>query len=396
MVESIKFDCKGDKNYISAKKKETVLRKGKTIEQYEELKKAIKEERFKKFSEQDPKLRKYFRSARALDDEFFKEVTRGLQNENLYKNLANKTIKFDADRINIIYGPNASGKTTVLKAIAANGLCRKLMNLDGFTNPEQFRIDLCMGGSYKDYLDSIVPNGTEYPDLAETELVKSIKKELQSQINFLAGNSTVIKWDGMPIYYENFNSQKINRVEDIHESIFGFGGSELESFQFLLNMDKLSMGQKSITIINKITQIAQSYKNREEFIKSFLKPVDMEQYEKDKNIEDNYDYRLSVYMDYVINKVIADYMCSGENKSGQYKMTFLLDEVDKSLDIANVVVLYRDLLPKFIKNLNVQLIMISHNPIVLSNICSEKDYNVISLDPEYTDNVKGIMKDVKF
>ena len=86
----------------------------------------------------------------------------------------------------------------------------------------------------------------------------------------------------------------------------------------------------------------------------------------------------------------------GSDMKDDCKLTLLLDEIDKSLDITNVVFLYKELLPRLRKVLDLQIIMISHNPIVLSSLLSEDDYNIISLNQEYTENVYNVLENATF
>ncbi len=75
----------------------------------------------------------------------------------------------------------------------------------------------------------------------------------------------------------------------------------------------------------------------------------------------------------------------------------LFDEIDKSLDIEKTWLLYSKALPAIVDKYGVQIIIISHNPLVLTtDIFDHPIYNVISIDQKYTDNMKAMLKGVKF
>jgi ABC-type Mn2+/Zn2+ transport system ATPase subunit len=82
---------------------------------------------------------------------------------------------------------------------------------------------------------------------------------------------------------------------------------------------------------------------------------------------------------------------------GKGCMTLLLDELDKSMDISNVVRLYKEFLPAIQKKYGVQIIIVSHSPLMLSNIIQNNDaYNFISIDDKYTKEMKKLFEGVKF
>jgi hypothetical protein len=66
-------------------------------------------------------------------------------------------------------------------------------------------------------------------------------------------------------------------------------------------------------------------------------------------------------------------------------------------DIENTLMLYRDFLPMLRNKYNIQIILVSHSPLMLSNIVQNSDnYNFISLDKEYTKEMKNLFKGVNF
>jgi hypothetical protein len=72
----------------------------------------------------------------------------------------------------------------------------------------------------------------------------------------------------------------------------------------------------------------------------------------------------------------------------------LFDEVDKSMDILNVFLLYTEALPMLVEKTGVQIILVSHNPLVLLNKIREK-FNFISIDDEYTNECLKLVEQFK-
>ena len=93
-------------------------------------------------------------------------------------------------------------------------------------------------------------------------------------------------------------------------------------------------------------------------------------------------------------KAQLDYYMGFENSCKRLPGTFLFDELDKSLDIVNIYHLYNHVLPKFVEATGVQIIIISHSPLVLSEkIRNNPMYNIISMDEEYTNKCIDILKE---
>ena len=87
------------------------------------------------------------------------------------------------------------------------------------------------------------------------------------------------------------------------------------------------------------------------------------------------------------------YNPSAKNK----KMTVLLDEIDKSLDITSVIMLYETILPELATKYPIQIIAVSHSPIVLTNnIFDNPMYNIISLDRMYTKQCRKSLSKYSF
>lgn len=113
-------------------------------------------------------------------------------NPILVKNLLNRTFEFEPNKINLIFGQNASGKTTILKAIGGNA------------------------GTTDGYAKLLNPLGIH--DFGEKASLESFKRNLTKTM----GNSAIIEWDGTPIYYDNFaNRNSYGSLGDLAGSVLG-------------------------------------------------------------------------------------------------------------------------------------------------------------------------------
>lgn len=263
-------------------------------------------------------------------------------------NLVGKQFTFDDNKINIIFGPNGSGKTTIIKSIGAVAL-----TTDGFSKvhePLEFR----NWGS----LDS--------------------KYDPQNIVEDISKNTSIVEWEGNPIYYNNFEETLSN-----NRGYFGkLQGSLIDSLEdeivYRLSVDKkASAGEKSAYIFNKIIKIASSKKSLEEIIKPTI----------DSYLKSNIEWATA-------GQNQLDYFKQFKNFSVQSPITLLFDEVDKSLDISTVVNLYTYIFPLMAEKFGCQIITVSHNPLILSDkICGDKDkYNIISMDENYTKESINLVK----
>ena len=296
--------------------------------------------RLREFSESEKEeIKKYEK-----DYKEWKKHKNDYANPNLVKNLLNRKFEFEAGKINIIFGPNASGKTTMIKAIAGNAGCK-----DG------------------------------YPTLLEPLSIRSFYEETTQEnfrktLNKMMKNSAIIEWDGVPVYYDNF----ADRMTRSHSSIGDLCGSVLgdsiaTEIQYILRKDKNSLGQNSIYLINRLLDIAQNHLS---FKDIFSKYVNEDGTKKSFNVNDTWADAYNVQLDYYMGF---------ENSCKSLPGTFLFDELDKSLDIFNIYNLYVNVLPEFVKKTGVQVIIISHSPLVLMNKIRNSDmYNFISIDEDYT------------
>ena len=127
------------------------------------------------------------------------------ENPVLLKNLYNRKFKFENNKINVLFGPNASGKSTIIKAIAAHCLCGEDNRVqDGMTNFKKF-------------------NPTDYGFLVDRN-----KKRFHELIDKAAGNIVEIDWDGGFVYNDNFSARSSHSIGDLCGGIIDDIGDEIQ------------------------------------------------------------------------------------------------------------------------------------------------------------------------
>lgn len=262
-------------------------------------------------------------------------------NTVLEQNLLDRRFEFSSNKINVLFGPNASGKSTIIKAISSYCLCGDKSNNDGLTNMFKY-----------EPLDFI------------KDFWEDTKCSMEDVITESAGNQVDIEWDGGFVYNDNFSKRRGHSIGDLTGSILDDVGEELH---YMFGKDKSSLGQLSIFMINKITKLCTSEIKFSDMVKRYEKRIN--------SVNDSWANAYKQQYEYL----------SKFHKDDNCQMTVLLDEIDKSLDINNIIKLYTIVLPQLIKKYNVQIILVSHSPIILSDsIFNSEDYNIISLDENYT------------
>lgn len=340
MIKSLRFTGKGKNDYITKTEQHFVKREGVSDEEYKNI--------------------RHQTHARGLKWERVAKLTPKSQvNPHLIKNLLKRKFEFAPDKINVLFGPNGCGKTTILKAIAAGSMCGIGYQFDGFTN-----------------LQCYCPENMNIP-FGETD--KSYDKILEEALERRAGNQFKLEWDGYPVYYENLASRKSYSFGDLEGGLIEDG---LEEMHYILGKDKSSAGQTTIWMINKLTSIAIRDINIQKMFESVENRI--------KHVNDLWGGCYQADINYY-----KKFYKEGNEKNN--KLTVLLDEMDKSLDINNVIKLYTEVFPRLIEKYPIQLILISHSPIILSkNIRENPLYNIISIEEDYTKNCLNNLSNISF
>ena len=285
------------------------------------------------------------------DDKAFYEAYKGKFINPAASTLIGKTFKFEPGKLNIIFGPNGCGKTTILKAIAGNaGIAG-----DGMTRAAE---PLEVFGWNTNTAD-----------------VKDVAEYIQG----LKQNTAKVDWDGNVVYYDNF----AHTFSKGHSVIGGLEGTALGSFSdeiaFRVNGEKTNSGKKAMWMFGNIL----AYQKRGLTIEKIFEP-----HINDKRLNDTW---LNSY------KTQAAYFQQFENYGKEVPMTILFDEPEVNYDIMTVWKLYSVVFPKICQDYGTQFITVSHSPIVMCEDIINNEYiNLVSLDDEYTAQVKELLKTMKF
>lgn len=270
----------------------------------------------------------------------------------LYKNLAGKTFTFAEDKINVIFGPNGSGKTTILKALAGEAFCN-----DGFLSLGE---PLQIGG---------------WGDEKTEEEVIRYKEGKKC-------NTCEVVWTGNPVYYDNF--------EQTYRQGYGFfggiAGSALgDSFDsemaYRLGVQTISAGQNTAFIFSKILARLKEAKT----VKALIEQKYASQMKRANSTWRN------------CWQAQIDYLSKHEDFDKEVPVSVIFDEMDKSLDITKVVTVYTKLFPAILEKTGMQIITVSHSPVILSNeIFNNPKYNIISIDDAYTAEARVQLSQLNF
>jgi Fe-S cluster assembly ATPase SufC len=283
--------------------------------------------------------------------DFYKKHV-GKYKVNCSEILVGRTFTFESDKINIIFGPNASGKTTILKSIAAHAFCK-----DGFS--EFLRpFDLNISWNF-----------------SESKL-DAYRDALRKKVDTFYGTSSIIDWDGSPIYFHNFENRRSQGcIGDLTGSIIGSIGEEMN---YIMGRDRRSSSQNMFYQFSKLNELMSKSITFEDILKTPKKEYSNEE------VNENWSTAYKVQEEYYKSFPMS-YDRNGQN-------TYLFDEIDKSMDILNVNELYTNILPKMLDEYGTQIIIISHSPIVLRDEIFKSDkYNFISMDEEYTQECKKLI-----
>lgn len=349
MIKSIKFTGKGKNDYISEHIFKDVVREGVDPEEAERV--------AERYHRRGPEYDKYFDT---IDD--------GYRNPHLVKRLLNRTFKFSPDKINVIFGPNACGKTTIIRAIAAYAHCGTSSDNDGWTSLTKYT--------------PMSIQGVSTFDIKEEEYASAYYKNIKNSIVRDARNEAVVDWDGVPVYYENMSERRCREFGDM---VGGLIESEQEEFIYLFGKQTMSLGQNSIWMLNKLKKIVAQPPTVESLIAA------NEKQQKGVNCvwQAAAEANLKYYRDKYLKKLPDD--------ANKRLTTVLMDEIDKSMDITNVIALYSEVLPRIAETAKCQMIIVSHSPIILTdNVYNSPHYNVISIDEEYTERCRKLLSNFSF
>lgn len=236
MITSITFNKNKDQGYIYNPKYKKVLKRefeGWSEKQIEEY---IAEA---KRTHQDWKL------GRRPKDYFYKDVRDGYELPHLVKNLGEKTFTFHPTKINVLFGPNGSGKSTIIKELANYCLCGTRDVSDGFTNPY--------------HIEPLYINGSIFDESSKYTL-SNYRKSLS--LNGKRNDVSVV-WDGGAVFNENINGRRT--TGSVGDLVGGLFTSGLDEFVYLANRGQMSLGQNTIYLIQKLTEICENIPTLSDF-----------------------------------------------------------------------------------------------------------------------------------
>ena len=249
--------------------------------------------------------------------------------------------------VNIIFGPNGSGKTTILKALAGNALC-----IDGFSTPVE---PLCLEG-----------NGLCKDPTIQNAIDTAAKMKM---------NTCIIDWTGNPVYFDNFSNRK--SYGSLGELVGSVLDNDLEEIGWLMNKNQISAGQQTKYLVNKILYKLEANLSLKELTAPYLDK---------KRFNDSWIKAHQVCIDYLAQH--PDF-----EKKGAY--TLIFDEMDKSLDVETVIDLYQHVLPALHEHYGCQIITVSHSPILMMPYFQNSDkYNIIDMEKKYSESVKNKMSEL--
>ena len=349
MIKSIEFKEGG---YITPRKEKMVLTEsGETkIKEYKKT--------HKKFDYDGLTDIGWVRRARLYENEDYHYVDQGYKNPQLVDNLLGKKFVFEPHKINVIFGENAAGKSTIINTLAAYCQCGDADNLDGWTN-----INFVKPLPSHSFLSSSEENDEKY-----------VQQVVEDNINRLMKNNAVVEWDGIPVYNDSFSNRKmLGQLGELTGSVLD---SVLDEALWLTS--RRSLGEKSIAILCKM-------------IPKLEKPFTLE--ECLSCVKKDYNNIWKVYQKALVQRLKR--LNSGF--SGEPVNTFMFDEIDKSMSISNVVTLYTKILPSLIEKTGCQIIIVSHSPVIITEqVYNSRFYNIINVTEGYAEECKSILSGFKF
>ena len=349
MIKSIEFKEGG---YITPRKEKMVLTEsGET--KIKEYKKTHKEFDYDGLTDIG-----WVRRARLYENEDYHYVDQGYKNPQLVDNLLGKKFVFEPHKINVIFGENAAGKSTIINTLAAYCQCGDADNLDGWTN-----INFVKPLPSHSFLSSSEENDEKY-----------VQQVVEDNINRLMKNNAVVEWDGIPVYNDSFSNRKmLGQLGELTGSVLD---SVLDEALWLTS--RRSLGEKSIAILCKM-------------IPKLEKPFTLE--ECLSCVKKDYNNIWKLYQKALVQRLKR--LNSGF--SGEPVNTFMFDEIDKSMSISNVVTLYTKILPSLVEKTGCQIIIVSHSPVIITDqVYDSRFYNIINVTEGYAEECKSILSGFKF
>ena len=234
--------------------------------------------------------------------------------------MAGKTFQF-TDGINILFGPNGCGKTTLLRILAAYS---SVPSTGGWSTLPEVRNVLDPFEKAKDI---------EFPDCFKKSAVGECGAE--------------VEWDGMPSLLH------LSNESDSFPAAFGMSDVYSWDEEVSAVVNKPSSGQLRGNKIVKVYKMLES-------------PPDLLTI-KDSKVNDTWMAVWRKFVEYVATRP----------RSG--RCAVLLDEPDRSLSIEFQVAFWKNLVPKITKNH--QVIVATHSPFAL--LGSMKDANLIDMGDGY-------------
>ena len=299
-------------------------------------------------------------------EKYWEYVDTGFKNRYLHKTLLNRRFEFRPNCVNVLFGPNASGKTTIIKAIASYCMCGNEDYIDGYTSFLKFTPRNMFGWLWNEEKRDEV-------DFYRGEIWKTVERK--------AGNRAELEWDGSPTYFEN-SICKANAK--LGEGQGGLLGSFSEEVMYHMEKNRISSGQNSLFMIQKLIEVVNNCPTVDDLDATAKEAVRR--------------YNQTWTDCTTANRRYYEEAIMGTPPSREdLQPTILMDEIDKSLAIFNVAGLYMEAIPRLVRETNCQIILVSHSPLMVSrNIRESKYYNIISMDDEYTEGCMKALSGISF